>query len=104
MKLWFVVLDSMALGRHVRSGLLVGSVLIAASFGASEARADPPADAPPDAANSSRHAHAEPSPTRSAAASRGTKADRELEAEVTLATVLRVALAKNPDLAEAEQR
>lgn len=104
MKLCFVALDSAALGRHVRAGVLVAGTLFAVAHGANEARADTPSDGPPNAGSSSEHAHGEPSLARSSAHPRGAKDDRDLAAQVTLAAVLRVALAKNPDLAEAAQR
>lgn len=78
--------------------------MFAAGCGASQARSSPPSEAPPNPTSASRQAPA-PAPAAPATSSvaRGGPDERQLETQATLATILRVALAQNPELAEAEQ-
>jgi len=105
MKLCFVALNSATAARFLRAGWLLASLSFAAGCAVGQARPSSPAEAAPSPATAAEPARGpSPAPASGPAGQRATPDDRELATEVTLAAVLRVALAKNPELHEAEQR
>src|SRR6187402_733730 len=104
MKLRFSKLDLEA-AAHAGAWLLIGGVLLT-GCGASQTSASPPPEAPPAAASSGVAPPAEVHESPPVSTPPPDVADdvRQLEVQATLDAILRVALAKNPDLAEADQR
>lgn len=105
MTLRFVKLDLEAVA-HAGACLLIGSVLLA-GCGASQTGSSPPPEAPPAPGNALDHpaeVHESPAVSNSSPPPAGADDVQHLEVEATLDAILRVALANNPDLAEAEQR
>lgn len=102
-----VVWDDPAPGAARRAWLMLAGVLFAAGCGASPARSSPPPTAPTPPASASQQASsttlARPTPASSSRAQLGEPDEPRLETQATLDTILRVALAQNPELAEAEQ-
>ena len=82
-------------------------MLFAAGCGASQTRASPPPEAPTSSSGASQQAPAAarppPAPAERSQTHHAGSDERQLESEATLATILRLALARNPELAEAEQ-
>ncbi|HEU5074651.1 MAG TPA: TolC family protein [Polyangiaceae bacterium] len=106
MKLWSVALESTAPGRARRMCFLIGGVLLA-GCGAGPTRASPPPEAASSPPGASQRPAAPPqgqsTPAAEKPAHRSDPDERQLEGQATLDTILRVALARNPELVEAEQ-
>ncbi len=102
MKPCFVAFDGKAPGRAGCAFVLIGGLLFAAGCAAGQARSSPPPEAAPSRAAASP-APAAPAPAARPAPRRGADDGPKLETQATLAAILRVALTKNPELAEAEQ-
>src|SRR6187399_1615595 len=104
MKLRFSKLDLEA-AAHAGACWLIGSVLLA-GCGASQTSSSPPPEAPSAAATNGVAPPAEVHESPPVSTPPPDVADdvRQLEVQATLDAILRVALAKNPDLPEADQR
>lgn len=99
-------LDSAAPRRAGCACWLIGSLLFGAGCGASQARSSPPPEAAQNRTGALGPAPATLAtsvPLAGSAPDRVGPDERRLETKATLATILRVALARNPELAEAAQ-
>ena len=84
--------------------LWLGGVLLLAGCGASQAHTAPPPETPASASSPVVPSAPAPKPAARSAAGPAAPGEPALEVQATLPAILRVALSKNPDLVEAEQR